>query len=48
MEWDFLDKDPTPPGSDEVFTQGRLREKTYIDVTMKQPEQYLACKKARA
>ena len=27
MEWDFLDKESDPPGSDEVFTQGRLSER---------------------
>ena len=47
MEWEFL-KEEDPDGSDVVFTEGKLKNKTFLEVTMKTPEQYLACKKAKS
>ena len=48
MEWEFADTSTPPPGSDEKFKEGRLNGKTYLDVTMKQPDHYCACHKAKS
>ena len=47
MDWEFPEAVPEPPGSRDKFTAGKIAGSTFIDVTMKQPDHYIACKKAK-
>ena len=47
MEWTFPEYQATPPGGDSVFTTGALRGQSFIDVTLKHPEQYIACRRSK-
>ena len=48
MEWIFPEPMTMCPGGDQVFTAGSLKGKTFIDVTLKHPQQFLACKKFKS
>ena len=47
MEWELPER-PEPEGSKEIFTEGRLRGMTYIEVTRNTPEHYLSLKKSKS
>ena len=47
MPWVFEDGSPPPEGGDTKFTQGALKNRTYLDVTIEHPQQYFAVEKSK-
>ena len=47
MDWTFPESHVTPEGGDRLFRLGTLKGKSFIDLTMEHPEQFLLSQKCR-